>query len=323
MKPIFALIFAFAVASFSLHCEAQQQPTPDLKDLPMGSDHVSADQLVLHPNITGIALVRLRVTDMATARKFYADILGMPQGTQGCFSPQGTAVCFFINLDQQLELVPGAASDSGVETLGFRVGDAATMRKYLLARGVKCGEVTKSNSGEEVVEVRDPQNQRILFLSRKGGIAASWPPPLISNQLIHAGFVVHDRAATDRFYKDILGFRPYWHGGMKDDKDDWVAVQVPDGTDWLEYMLNISPNADHHTLGVMNHIALGVTDIHETQKQLIANGWRPTEEPKLGRDGKWQLNVYDPDDTRTEFMEFKPKEAPCCSAFTGPHPGPK
>jgi catechol 2,3-dioxygenase-like lactoylglutathione lyase family enzyme len=141
--------------------------------------------------------------------------------------------------------------------------------------------------------------------------------------MIHAGFVVHDRATTDHFYKEILGFRPYWHGGMKDDKDDWVAMQVPDGTDWVEYMLNISPTADKHTRGVMNHIALGVPDIQAAKAQLIKNGWKPGEEPKLGRDGKWQLNLYDPDDTRIEFMEFTPKEKPCCSEFTGPHPGPK
>jgi hypothetical protein len=109
---------------------------------------------------------------------------------------------------------------------------------------------------------------------------------------------------------------------MKEDKDDWVAMQVPDGTDWIEYMLNISLTADRHTLGVMNHIALGVTDIRETQKKLVANGWKLREEPKIGRDGKWQLNLYDPDDTRTEFMEFAPAEKPCCSEFTGPHPGP-
>jgi catechol 2,3-dioxygenase-like lactoylglutathione lyase family enzyme len=141
-------------------------------------------------------------------------------------------------------------------------------------------------------------------------------------QLIHTGAIVHDRAASDHFYKDILGFRPYWHGGMKDDKDDWVALQVPDGTDWVEYMLNISATADKHTLGVMNHIAIGVKDIHETEQDLLKNGVKLTEEPKVGRDGKWQLNLYDPDDTRVEFMEFTPKEKPCCSEFTGPHPGP-
>ena len=130
-----------------------------------------------------------------------------------------------------------------------------------------------------------------------------------------------DRAATDHFYKDLLGFRPYWHGGMKDDETNWVALQVPDGTDWVEYMLRIPPTADKHTLGVMNHISLGVPDIHAISNQLVKAGIKPSESPKIGRDGKWQLNLYDPDLTRVEIMEFRPVETPCCARYTGPHPG--
>ena len=55
--------------------------------------------------------------------------------------------------------------------------------------------------------------------------------------MIHAGFVVHDRDAEDKFYKDLLGFHLYWQGGMKEGETDWVDMQVPDGTQWLEYML--------------------------------------------------------------------------------------
>jgi hypothetical protein len=73
----------------------------------------------------------------------------------------------------------------------------------------------------------------------------------------------------------------------------------------------------------MNHIALGVPDIHAAREQLIKNDWKPGEDPKIGRDGKWQLNLYDPDDTRVELMEFTPTQKPCCSEYTGPHPGPK
>ena len=145
----------------------------------------------------------------------------------------------------------------------------------------------------------------------------------LSSDMIHTGFVVHDRTTEDRFYKDILGFHVYWHGGMKEGEDHWIDMQVPDGTDWIEYMLNVPADANHHTLGVMNHIALGVPDIHAAEAQLRKNGWTGTEQPKIGRDGKWQLNLYDPDDTRIEFMEFTPKEKPCCSEYTGPHPGPK
>ena len=78
-----------------------------------------------------------------------------------------------------------------------------------------------------------------------------------------------------------------------------------------------------HLTAVARGISRGAGNIHATEKRLIADGWKSTEQPKVGRDGKWQLNLYDPDDTRTEFMEFAPKEKPCCSEFNGTHPGPK
>jgi catechol 2,3-dioxygenase-like lactoylglutathione lyase family enzyme len=88
------------------------------------------------------------------------------------------------------------------------------------------------------------------------------------------------------------------------------------------YMLNVPANAGKHTLGVMNHIALGVPDVRAAANQLEKAGVKLTEQPKIGRDGKWQLNLYDPDDTRVELMEFTPVEKPCCAEYTGPHPKP-
>jgi hypothetical protein len=110
---------------------------------------------------------------------------------------------------------------------------------------------------------------------------------------------------------------------MKDDETDWVDMQVPDGTQWLEYML-VRPGAQPspRTLGVLNHIALGVPSVSEAAQLLRSRGWTPSENEKeqIGRDGKWQLNLYDPDGTRVELMEFTPVQTPCCSSYTGPHP---
>ncbi len=286
---------------------------------------VGAVPIPERPEITGVALVRLRVTNMDASRAFYAKTLGLPEVSQGCFSPPSAATCFSINSLQKLELVSSAPAEdkNTVEAIGYHVRDANSMRDYLLSRGVKCSEVKRSASGDKFIEVRDPEDHRVVFLSPGNGTMSTVAISPLSNQIIHAGFVVRDRAAEDAFYKDILGFRLYWHGGMKDDETSWVAMEVPNGTNWLEYMLNISPTANHHTLGVMNHISLGVVDIKAADARLIKNGWKPTEDPKLGRDGKWQLNVYDPDDTRVEYMEFKPAQKPCCSEFTGPHPGPQ
>ncbi|HEV1994841.1 MAG TPA: VOC family protein [Candidatus Acidoferrum sp.] len=222
--------------------------------------------------------------------------------------------------DEQVVMLwslPTAPTSDLLVRITFSTDNLAAMKRFLTAKGI----AFSAPKGVSEITLSDPEGHRIAFTQyRKGSPNSALVYSAL--RLIHAGFVVRDRAVEDHFYKDILGFRPYWHGGMKDDKDDWVAMQVPDGTDWVEYMLNISPDADKHTLGVMNHIALGVPDIQAAKAQLIKNGWKPGEEPKMGRDGKWQLNLYDPDDTRVEFMEFTPKEKPCCSEFTGPHPGP-
>jgi len=141
--------------------------------------------------------------------------------------------------------------------------------------------------------------------------------------LIHAGFVVYHRDAEDRFYRDIFGFHLYWHGASNDGHpDEWVAMQVPDGTDWLEYMLNQPEHMDLRLTGIMNHISLGVTDMKKAQARMESHGWKPhgDEAPEIGRDGKWQLDVFDPDLTRVELMEFRPTQKPCCFDFTGQHP---
>ncbi len=43
-------------------------------------------------------------------------------------------------------------------------------------------------------------------------------------------------------------------------------------------------------------------------------------DPNIGRDGKWQGNLYDPDGIRAELMEFQPSVKPCCSPFFAPGP---
>jgi len=37
---------------------------------------------------------------------------------------------------------------------------------------------------------------------------------------------------------------------------------------------------------------------------------------QMGKDGKGQFNMYDPDGIRLELMNFHATEKPCCSPFT-------
>jgi len=301
MKPLALTILLLFVASAS---PAQQSAVP-------------------RPKILGISHVRFHVTSLPSSLPFYQDIVGLNPDAHACTNLPALK-CFRVSATQVVQLDPRDwdRPNDLLEELGFSISNVKAMRKFLEANGLKPDPIANNAAGKPSVSFVDSEGHRVVFEHpEKGALAAN--PHQVSRSLIHAGFVIQDRAAADHLYKDILGFHLYWQGGMNETDINWVAMQVPDGVDWLEYMLRISPTADHHTYGVMYHISLGVTDIHAAQKQLVANGWIPKEEPKVGRDGKWQLNLYDPDDTRIEFMEFTPKEKPCCSEFTGTHPSPK
>jgi catechol 2,3-dioxygenase-like lactoylglutathione lyase family enzyme len=286
---------------------------------------------VLRPPILGISHVRFHVSQPDAALSFYQDMLGMAREKGLCDNPHLVRLtCLRIGSSQflQLDSVEQRRPSSLLEEVAFATPDVEGMSKFLLSRGftydLVAGHelIAKDDAGRIVCfGVLDPEGNRIVFEQPPKGKPAK-NERQVSSALIHAGFVVRDRATLDRFYKDILGFHVYWQGGMKDGETSWADMQVPDGTDWVEYMLNVPANADHHTLGVMNHIALGVPDIHAAGAQLRKNGWGGTEQPKIGRDGKWQLNLYGPDDTRVELMEFAPTQKPCCSEYTGPHPKP-
>jgi catechol 2,3-dioxygenase-like lactoylglutathione lyase family enzyme len=280
------------------------------------------------PKILGLSHVRIRVSDFCRVQDFYFKTFGQKPNclVEEKGKPEGGSVALWFSQEITLNVNSfyGATSSnrsSLLEEVGFLTDDASGLMQYLKSRSIPI-DVDEVGSRPARFLVHDPEGHRIQFVEGMVSTSRVAPYSQIQAHIIHAGFAVRDRAAMDRFYKDILGFHVYWHGGMIDDQTDWVDMQVPDGTDWLEYMLNVSPDASHKTLGVMNHIALGVPDIHAAQQQLIRNGWKGTEQPKIGRDGKWQLNLYDPDDTRVELMEFTPVEKPCCSEYTGPHPKP-
>jgi catechol 2,3-dioxygenase-like lactoylglutathione lyase family enzyme len=285
---------------------------------------VGGGQNLPRPRILGISVVRFRVSDFCKTKEFYTKILSERFFCPENKKPEGGSIALHSSQSITLNvnsLIAGSPLNppSLLEEVGFSTDDVSGLERYLKARDIAVETVGDRFPS---LSVRDPEGHRIIFTKVVENSAPPQPGSRIQPEIIHAGFVVHDRAAEDKFYKDILGFHVYWHGGMKDGEDNWVDMQVPDGTDWIEYMLRVAPDATHKTLGVMNHIALGVPDIHAAQQQLIKNGWKGTEEPKIGRDGKWQLNLYDPDETRVELMEFKPTKEPCCSAYTGPHPGP-
>jgi catechol 2,3-dioxygenase-like lactoylglutathione lyase family enzyme len=253
-------------------------------------------------------------------KNLYGDILGLASAAP--LEPGGTVRYMVGRQWVGYSPAPDAKAADRMDHVAFTTDNVAALRQYLGAQGIKVPEIQERSDHSRFFVVQDPEGHRVEFVERGKGKAAPPTASAVSHHMIHAGFLVYRRDAEDRFYSDILGFRPYWHGGMKDGEVDWVAMQVPDGTDWLEYMLNQPQHPDLQLTGVMNHISLGVADMKKVQAILESHNWKPhgDEKAQMGKDGKWQLNVFDTDLTRVELMEFKPVQKPCCSDFTGPHP---
>jgi catechol 2,3-dioxygenase-like lactoylglutathione lyase family enzyme len=278
-------------------------------------------QTTARPPITGIDHVSFYTTAPDGVKKLYVDILGL--ASSGPIESGETVRYMAGKQWVGYSPAPDPKATDRMDHVAFTTNNIVALRKYLAANGIKVAEIQGRSDHSLFFFVSDPEGHKIEFVERGKNETASAPPSsAASHRMIHAGFLVYNRDAEDHFYREILGFRPYWHGGMKDNETDWVSLQVPDGTDWLEYMLNQPQHPDLQLTGVMNHISFGVADMAKAKALLESHGWKEhgEEHAQMGRDGKRQLNVFDPDLTRIELMEFKPAEKPCCSDFTGPHP---
>jgi catechol 2,3-dioxygenase-like lactoylglutathione lyase family enzyme/predicted enzyme related to lactoylglutathione lyase len=283
----------------------------------------------VRPPIASVSHLAVYAADPAKSEAFYVHDLGgvkgpdpeNPQGARYYFSP--------VQFVEVLPLPPGPPSINRLDHVAFNTPDVEAMRAYLAAKGVAVpAQVETGADGGRWFDVVDPEGTKLQFVQAPAAPPAI-PVNALSSHVMHVGFIAHDRTRLDRFWRDVLGFRPYWAGGMKDDVPTWISLQTPDGTDWLEYMIVGTPDGrgipagmSQATLGIFNHVSLGVPDTRAAYTRLW-NGDRLAGQdglPKIGRDAKWQLNLIDPDGTRVELMELHAIGKPCCTPFTGKDP---
>jgi len=306
------------------------------------------------PAILGISHIAVYTSDAAKAERFYVHDLGLEKGDD---PENAQGVRYYVNQEQFIEVLPLPA-DAGANRLdhiAYITADAEKMRAYLGAHGVATPDAVKQGpDGSAWFEVKDPEGNRVQFMQPPAALLAEQDTEAlykltdadpIGRRIIHCGMMVRSREKEDTFYRGLLGFEPYWYGGMKPGKLDWVSQQVPEGHDWLEYMLihpseqnrlaggpgtsgpsgsGIPAEMSQKQLGVLNHFSLGVVNMEVAVTTLDAEGRLDNEHvgPQIGRDGKWQYNLFDPDETRVELMEFSAVEKPCCSEFTAISPTP-
>ncbi len=289
---------------------------------------LQAQSIPTRPSITGISHVTFYADDLAKSELFYGALLSWDKVPASGSKPGER---FYANHLQYVELLPPPVKGQPdrLDSVAFLTSNAEALRKLLGSQGVMVpAAVTRESDGSQSFLVHDPEGNKVEFTqaSRHALPAPANASKRLSTHIMHAGYVVQDRAALDHFYKDILGFHLYWEGARKEgERPDWVMMQVPDGTDWIEYMLNLGTSPSREQMGSANHIAPGVVSVADLQKRLEKRGWKApdSKDPKiLGVDGKLQLDLHDPDGSRVEFMEFAPVAKACCSPYTGKQPSP-
>lgn len=198
LKCVLAAVWA-AVLSFA--APGQSAPTP-------------------RPAITGISHVVVFADDLAKSQQFYAGVLGWDQVPAGAAS---SGVRFYANHAQYVELLSPTATDlaSHWDSVAFATSNAEAMRRYLAGQGVAVPDrVATGPDGSRSFVVHDPEGNKVGF-TQEGKRAPAEPASAaqsLSSHIIHAGYVVHDRAVMDHFYKDLLGFHLYWQGGNPADR---------------------------------------------------------------------------------------------------------
>ena len=290
------------------------------------------------PQITGVSHVGYFVSDLPKTIAFWHDLLGFDEYTT--LNKPGTKqlrIAFIkINDHQHIELFTDAPASppSMMSHYCFSVSNVEQMRAYLRSKGfdVKPGNGGKTRTGDYAFEIKDPDGTLVEFVqSLPTGIETQnagkfMPPTRIADAIYHVGFLVGNLDKSLAFYEGVLGFTETWRGSSNGQQLSWVNLHVPDGKDYIELMLyDKTPSG----FGGKNHVSLVVADVEKAVAELEA---RPAYKSYLsyakpltvqvGKNGKRQVNLYDPDGTRVELMEAQTADGKPVPSSTAPPPAP-
>lgn len=264
--------------------------------------------------LLGISHVALKAADVEKSVAFYRDFLGFAEQGRLNLSPDSDELLLvFIKVsdEQSIEIFDGARVKPEADKLcqiAFRVDDAEAVRAHLAACGVAVadkvglGQIKNANfcvdDGcgyviEFVQHLPDgvTEQQKGQFL----------PDSRLSSRIKHAGLIVRDMEQAQRFYLDTLKFRENWRGSYGGKEVSWIHVGLSHGNDFLEWMLSATSDP---------HFCLEVENVDEVKSRLeerpyfaqYAQSGRPLE-VRTGKNLRRQLNLWDPDGIRVEFME--------------------
>jgi lactoylglutathione lyase len=295
-------------------------------------------QEVKRPKVLGVAHMAVYVKDLDKTRQFYEKFMGFGEPfTLPRKDKTGTRIVFVkVNDYQYIEIFNEADRGEGqLNHISFYTDNADQMRDYLAAHGVEAmgnaakGPVPKGQTGNKNFNVKDPDGHIVEIVEYQPD---SWtarekgkfmPATRIADHIMHVGVLVGDLDKSMNFYHGLLAFSEFWRGGGSPKSLSWVNMRVPEGDDYLEFMLYSKlPPPDGR--GTKNHMSLTVPDAQKAVDELKkrAPGLYDKEIAiQVGVNRKRQVNLYDPDGTRIELMEPNTVDGKPAPSSTAPAPG--
>jgi catechol 2,3-dioxygenase-like lactoylglutathione lyase family enzyme len=226
-------------------------------------------------SIRRLAGAAFQVADLEKARQFYTGILGLEMALERKEASGATRLFFRINGEQWVEFSSGGGEVPRLEYLSLLVGGRAAVLK-------------------------DPRGNELRLTEDVPAFPPGKPPGerCVTDRLQHVGLPVDPEPAAMAFYRDKLGFRETFRGGPKAGEIRYVIMAMPTTPgDILELMI-----AGSLPVQARQHLCFDVPDMQRAYKQLIANGQPGNFKPFPAGNGRWVLNLRDPNGLRVEFM---------------------
>lgn len=262
----------------------------------------------------------------------------------GLSQDQARAVYFKVNNRQYIVLVPeNAPEDRRYVEAGIETDNAEAMRLYLKSLGYAVPDQVGKNATHDVsFHVNDPSGNAYEIVQYTPesmsveGVGKYLTDDRAAMRILHVGISLRNRESLNFYFKGFA-LREFWRSdrtmsapGAQTKKKaatngpllaGTTNSKLPEGDDYIEFGAGNLPPAGSAAAntkkggrggagGGGGHIALLVPDMAKAVAFVKAkpawNGYSRAaqQEAHVGVNHKWQGNFFDPDGTRTEFMEL-------------------
>src|SRR5579871_3286633 len=173
--------------------------------------HVFCQTSTARPRITGIDHVAFYTTQAEGVNQLYIITLGL---TSADPVESGETARYMAGRQWiGYSPAPDPKATDRMDHVAFTTENIVALRRYLVDKGLKPAQIEGRSDHSLSFTIKDPEGHKIEFVERGKGDAPAVPGSAVSHRMIHVGFLVQSREAENHFYLEILGFRPYWHGG--------------------------------------------------------------------------------------------------------------